>query len=85
MKALLILSLILSTNIAFAKKDCTTVTDKTKWMTETEFKKKVETEGYVIKKFKTEGHCYEIYGTDKSGKEVEVYFNPVDGSVSKKK
>jgi hypothetical protein len=50
-----------------------------------EFKKQKESEGYQIRKFKQPGTCYEIYGTDQSGKKVEVYFNPVDGSVVKSK
>ena len=41
---------------------------------------------YKIKKFKvTEGNCYEIYGHDKSGKRVEIYFNPVNGEIVKQK
>lgn len=67
---------------AYAKKSCTTE-PKEKWMTEEAFKKKVEEQGYKIRKFKQPGTCYEIYGTNKDGKNVEIYFNPVDGSVVK--
>ncbi len=52
---------------------------------EEDFKKMVESQGYKIKKFKQPGSCYEIYGTDKEGKKVEIYFNPVDGSPIKSK
>lgn len=69
---------------AYAKKNCTDE-PKDKWMSEADFKKKVEAEGYTIKKFKQPGTCYEIYGTDKEGKKVEIYFNPVDGSIVKSK
>ncbi len=69
---------------AFAGKSCTTE-PKSKWMSEEAFKKKATEEGYKIRKFKQPGTCYEIYGTDKEGKEVEIYFNPVDGSIVKKK
>jgi hypothetical protein len=69
---------------AFAKKECTSE-PKTKWMSEADFKHKVETEGYKISKFKQPGSCYEIYGTDKEGKKVEIYFNPVDGSIVKRR
>lgn len=69
---------------AFAKKSCTEE-PKDKWMSEEAFKKKVTEEGYKIRKFKQPGTCYEIYGTDKDGKEVEIYFNPVDGSIVKRK
>jgi hypothetical protein len=33
----------------------------------------------------TDGNCYEIYGKNKQGQKVEVYFNPVDGKVVKTK
>lgn len=69
---------------AFAKKNCTEE-PKSKWMTEEAFKKKVTDEGYKIRKFKQPGSCYEIYGTDKEGNDVEIYFNPVGGSIAKKK
>lgn len=85
MKHLIIASLIFVTGMAaHAKKNCTDQ-PKDKWMSEADFKKKVETEGYKINKFKQPGTCYEIYGTDKDGKKVEIYFNPVDGSISKSK
>ena len=39
---------------------------------------------YKIKNFKvTAGNCYEIYGWDKAGKKVEIYFNPVTGAKVK--
>ena len=31
----------------------------------------------------TEGNCYEIYGFDKDGKKVEIYFDPVSGKPVK--
>ncbi|MGZ3742829.1 MAG: PepSY domain-containing protein [Pseudobdellovibrionaceae bacterium] len=67
---------------AYAKKNCT---DKPKeqWMKETDFKKKMEDQGYKISKFKQPGSCYEIYGTNKEGRQVEIYFNPVDASIVK--
>jgi hypothetical protein len=68
------------TPVFAAKKDCTGgKTDP--WMAEDAFKKKVTEMGYTIKKFKKPGKCYEIYGTDKDGKKVEIYFNPIDGSI----
>ncbi len=83
MKQLMIASLILASTItAFAKKDCTDQ-PKDKWMSEADFKKMAEGQGYKIKKFKQPGSCYEIYGWNKAGQKVEVYFNPVDGSVLK--
>lgn len=85
MKQLVIgLALLGVASSAYAKKDCTNE-PKEKWMQEAEFKKKVEAEGYKITKFKQPGTCYEIYGTNKDGKKVEIYFNPVDGSIVKEK
>jgi hypothetical protein len=80
----LVSSMVLVSSAAFAKKVCTDQ-PKEKWMTEEAFKAKVEAEGYKISKFKQPGTCYEIYGTDKDGKKVEIYFNPVDGTPVKGK
>jgi len=80
--------LLLSTSLvsisALGKKSCTDE-PKSKWMTEEAFKQKVTSEGYTIRKFKQPGTCYEIYGKDKDGNKVEIYFNPVDGSIVKQK
>ena len=84
MKNLFLVVLVLLAGVAEAKKSCTTE-PKEKWMSEEAFKAKIEAEGYTIKKFKQPGTCYEIYGTDKEGKKVEIYFNPVDGSIVKAK
>ena len=84
MKTLLftLTAILLTTGVAQAKKSCTDQ-PKDKWMSEADFKKKVEAEGYKISKFKQPGTCYEVYGTNKDGKKVEIYFNPVDGSIVK--
>jgi hypothetical protein len=85
MKHVLVACAILMFGVtAYAKKNCTDE-PKEKWMTEEDFKKKAEAAGYKITKFKQPGTCYEIYGTDKAGKKVEIYFNPVDGSIVKSK
>jgi hypothetical protein len=83
-KLLLIITLELCLNVVYAKKSCTTE-PKEKWMTVESFKKKAESEGYKIKTFKETGTCYEIYGQNKEGKKVEIYFSPVDGSIVKSK
>lgn len=79
---ILIVGIALTGLSAQAKKNCTQM-PKEKWMKEDDFKKKVEALGYKIKKFKQPGSCYEIYGLNKDGKKVEVYFNPVDASPVK--
>lgn len=84
MKLAITLLALVAAPAAFAAKNCTDQ-PKEKWMTEEAFKAKAVAEGYKIRKFKTPGTCYEIYGTDKDGKNVEIYFNPVDGSIAKKK
>jgi hypothetical protein len=48
-------------------------------------KQKMEAEGYKIRKFKQSGNCYEIYGTNSQGQDVEIYFDPVDGKIKKEK
>jgi hypothetical protein len=51
-------------------------------MKEDVFRNKLEGQGYDIKTFKvSSGKCYEIYGFDKSGKKVEIYFDPVTAAV----
>jgi hypothetical protein len=51
-------------------------------MPEASFKKGLEDQGYQIKTFKvSKGQCYEIYGFDKTGKKVEIYFDPVTAAV----
>lgn len=56
---------------------------KAEWLDEATFKKKLEDEGYKIKKFKVDGNCYEIYGTDKDNKKVEIYFDTKTGAPVK--
>jgi len=52
------------------------------WMKESEFRARLEGQGYQIKTFKvSKGKCYEIYGFDKDGKKVEIYFDPISGAV----
>ena len=44
-------------------------------MSEDEAKAKIEAKGYRIAKFKIDGNCYEIYGTDRMSKKVEIYYD----------
>lgn len=53
------------------------------WMKQAEFKKSMEDQGYKIKTLKITNGCFEIYGYDKSGKKVEMSFDPVTGLVAK--
>lgn len=55
------------------------------WMPEAQFKAGLEQQGYQISTFKvSKGQCYEIYGRDKSGQRVEIYFDPKDGHELKR-
>ena len=55
-------------------------------MKETDFKARLSADGYQIKTFKvSKGQCYEIYGFDKSGKKVEIYFDPATAAVLESK
>ncbi len=57
-----------------------------KWMKESDFKTMVTAQGYQIKTFKvSKGKCYEIYGFDKDGKKVEIYFDPSTGAELERK
>ncbi len=54
-------------------------------MKESDFKSQLEKQGYKIKTFKvSKGKCYEIYGFDKGGKKVEIYFDPATGAELKR-
>lgn len=74
--------LAIGTTGALADADCPEAPKDT-WMSEADMKKKVDELGYTYDLFKISGNCYEIYGKNKDGRDVEVYFNPVDGSIVK--
>jgi hypothetical protein len=59
---------------AAAKADCQ-AHPKAEWMSEADAKAKITSQGYTINKFKVDGNCYEIYGKNKEGKKVEIYFD----------
>jgi hypothetical protein len=66
---------------AHANPTCTTE-PKAKWMSEQAIKAKIAALGYQkIRSFKVTESCYEIYGSNKDNKLVEVYFNPVTGEI----
>lgn len=83
-KNLLTAMMLLSVaTLASAEPKCTQE-PKDKWKEQKAFEQSLKDQGYKIKKFKvTSGNCYEIYGHNKEGKKVEIYFNPVTGEVVK--
>ena len=83
MRKLLLLSLALASPLTFAATQCTTA-DKSQWQDQDKFQADLKAQGYEINKFKvTDGNCYEIYGHNKDGKKVEIYFDPVSGDAVK--
>lgn len=85
MNKIIIASLLLAASTTFAGPKCTDEKKET-WQKEEDFQKKLTSDGYKIKKFKvTDGNCYEIYGWNKAGKKVEIYFNPISGDIVKEK
>ena len=71
----------------FAKADCKAY-PKAEWMKEADAKAKIAAQGYTIDKFKVDGNCYEIYGSNKEGKKVEIYYDaktlePVKSEIQK--
>lgn len=85
MQKILLSSLLLClSGVAFAGAKCEKH-PKQEWMKQDEAKAKLEAEGYKIKKFKVDGDCYEIYGHNKEGKKVEIYFDTKTLAVVKSK
>lgn len=77
-------ALILASAAAIAGPTCKV--PKESWMKESDFKARLEKDGYQIKTFKvSKGECYEIYGFDKAGKKVEIYFDPATGAILEQK
>lgn len=55
-----------------------------KWLTAEQMSKRIADLGYrddVKKLHVSKGKCWEIYGHDKAGKKVEIYFHPISGDV----
>ncbi len=82
-RALLAAALGLCSATAWAGPQCTREPES-KWMDAAKFQAQLKQQGYIVAKFKTTaGHCYEIYGKDKTGAKVEIYFDPVHGKIVK--
>ena len=82
-RALLACLLMAVAPSAFANVQCTSEV-KDKWLPESRIKEMAADLGHKIVVFKvTAGNCYEIYGRDKQNRRIEIYFNPVDGTIVK--
>ena len=83
MRALLAVPLLIVATPAVAGPQCTDLPEA-RWLTRAEMMSRIEKLGHTVEVFKkTKGNCYEIYGRNKSGKRIEVYFHPVTGDVVK--
>ncbi len=69
---------------AVAGPTCTEEPQST-WLSEAEMTKRFRAKGYqddVKTLHVSKGKCREIYGIDKQGRKVEVYFHPVTGAIA---
>lgn len=83
-RALIATTLVLTVLAAQAGPKCDVPKDR--WMSEADFKAKMAADGYQVKTFKvSKGQCYEIYGFDKAGKKVEIYFDPATAAILESK
>jgi hypothetical protein len=83
MRALFIVPLLALCTPVLAGPQCTGEPESA-WLTKAEMMARIEQLGHRVEVFKkTKGNCYEIYGWDKAGKRIEVYFHPVTGEVIK--
>lgn len=74
---------LMAHSLVMAGPKCTSEPKET-WQDQSKFQKSLTDQGYKIKKFKvTDGDCYEIYGWNKAGERVEIYFNPITGAIVK--
>ena len=82
--ALLSAALLVAPLSALAGPACTTEPES-KWIPEAEMAKRFQAQGYkddVKKLHISKGKCWEIYGHDKQGRKVEVYFHPITGAIA---
>ncbi|WP_332674131.1 PepSY domain-containing protein [Aromatoleum sp.] len=78
---ILAVAALLTGTAAIAGPTCTEA-PREQWMPQETMLRKLVDQGYTLEKFKvTDGNCYELYGIDRDGRKVEIYHNPVDGSV----
>jgi hypothetical protein len=56
---------------------------KTAWLAKDAVKSKLTDLGYSVRKIEAEDGRYEVKATDKEGKKVELYVNPVTGEIEK--
>lgn len=84
MRTLLALAALVVASPALAGPNCTKEPVRN-WLPKDAFKEKiVAASGFKVAVFKvTTGNCYELYGRNKAGKRIEIYYHPVTGAVVK--
>jgi len=79
--AALVAAAVLGAGTAMASEAECNAAPKAEWKTSDDVKAAAEAAGYRVERVKSEDNCYEVYGRDKDGKRVEVYFDPVSLKV----
>ena len=74
---LLILVLALATGAAFAQhaEKCEAI-PKEEWKPQAELERKLTNQGWKISRVKITNGCYEVYGKNEKGGNVETFFHP---------
>ncbi len=82
-QVMVLVGLAMSFGSAVAGPKCTDE-PQSKWLTEAQMTQKFTALGYkddVKKLHVSKGKCWEIYGHDKNGKKVEIYFHPITAEI----
>ena len=74
---LLTLCLVLATGATFAQhaEKCEPI-PKEEWKPQAELERKLTDQGWKIRRVKITNGCYEVYGKNEKGGNVEVFFHP---------
>jgi hypothetical protein len=62
---------------------CTTASQD-KWMSEADAQAKIAQAGYkvaMIMRSKSNNNCYQVYATDKNGKQMELFIDPTNANI----
>ena len=81
--SLVLLALALAAGSAVAGPKCTEE-PQAKWLSEQEMTRRFSELGFrddVKKLHVSKGQCWEIYGHDRAGRKVEIYFHPITGAI----
>jgi hypothetical protein len=74
---------LLSVGAGVMAKDICNAGPKDQWQAQTALEKKLTADGITVKRVKVDKGCYEVYGKDAKGKNVENYYDPKTLSLVK--